>query len=86
MATAFQPPHIVAQQRKEEDLVRRMNSIGPVTRSKARDEYFDGVGEKFAEGLVRQAEENAEAYKQAAQWKWQDKYKPLPKGANILKD
>ena len=61
MATAFQPPHIAAQQAKQADLARRLNSVDPVERWKAKEHAFNRDMAQVSAAMVQQAHENAKA-------------------------
>ena len=89
MATAFQPPHIAAQQAKQADLAQRMESPDPVTRYKAK-EAINGYAAEFGHAMAAQADQTARAYQ--AQMRFYERsdrennpYKPLPKWAKVSK-
>ena len=90
MAIAFQPPHMVEQQRKQADLMRRMNSVDPAERYRAKEEAMSGQQAAFGRAMAAQAEQSARAYQaeirrcEEADRK-HNPYKPLPKGAKITK-
>lgn len=62
MAYAPVPPHIAAQQAKEADLVRRMNSVDPTERYRAKEEAMSGYAADFGRAMAAQAEQTARAY------------------------
>ena len=90
MAYAPVPPHIAAQQAKEADLVRRMNSVDPTERYRAKEEVMSGYAADFGRAMAAQAEQTARAYQaEIRRCEEADRrlnpYKPLPKGAKITK-
>ena len=90
MAIAYQPPHIAAQQAKQADLARRINSPDTVERWNAKGEALSGGLAQFGRGMVAQAEQTAKRYQEQMRFyersdRENNKYKPLPKGANIVK-
>ena len=89
MAWANLSPPEQAQSEREKSLIRRLNSVDPVTRYNAREEAFSGAMLEASNTLVRQAEANARQFQreQAEYEKRQNsKFKPLPYGTtNIIK-
>ena len=90
MATAFQPPHIAAQQAKQADLARRINSPDPVERWNAKEEVMSGYAADFGRAMAAQAEQSARAYQAEIKRceeadRRNNPYKPLPKGTKITK-
>lgn len=90
MAIAFQPPHIVAQQNKQDNLLRRIDSADPVERYKAKEEVMSGYAADLGKAMAAQAEQTARAYQaEIRRCKEADRrnnpYKPLPKGAKVTK-
>ena len=90
MAIAYQPPHIVAQQAKQADLARRINSQDPVERWNAKEEAMSSHAAEFGRAMAAQAEQTAKQYQ--AQMRFYEQadragnpYKPLPKGAKVSK-
>ena len=89
MAIAIQPPHITAQQNRQADLARRMNSVDPVTRYKAKEEAMDSYAADFGKAIVAQAEQNAKAYQEQMRFyersdRENNPYKPLPAGVKVV--
>lgn len=90
MATAFQPPHIAAQQAKQADLARRINSPDPVERWNAKEEVMSGYAAEFGRAAVAQAKENARQIQEQMRFyersdRENNPYKPLPKWAKVSK-
>ena len=90
MAIAFQPPHITAQQQKQADLMRRMNSVDPTERCKAKEEAMSSYAADFGRAMAAQAEQTVRAYQaeirrcEEADRK-HNHYKQLPKDTKITK-
>lgn len=88
MAKAFQAPPVVAQEAKRADIERRMNSVDPVTRYRAREEVYSGYASQFGRAMAEQAEQNARAYQiEIRRCEEADRrnnpYRPLPRGAKV---
>lgn len=63
MAIAGLPPHLQAQQAKQTDLIRRLNSKDPVIRYAAKQEAYYNQIDTIGNGLTRQAQITAEKAK-----------------------
>lgn len=90
MATAFQPPHIEAQQRRQADLARRMNSADPVERWKAKEAALNSNAADYSRAAIAQARQNARNFEDQMRFyersdRERNNYKPLPHGAKISK-
>lgn len=90
MAIAFQPPHIAAQQAKQADLARRLNSVDPVERYRAQEEVISRQQAAFGKAMAAKAKQTAEAYQAEIRRceeadRRNNPYKPLPKGAKVTK-
>ena len=90
MAYAPVPPHIAAQQAKEADLMRRMNSVDPTERYRAKEEAMSCQQAAFGRAMAAQAEQTARAYQAEIRRceeadRRNNPYKPLPKGAKVTK-
>ena len=90
MAYAPLPPHLAAQQNKQADLARRLNSVDPVERYRAQEEVISGQQAAFGKAFAAKAKQTAEAYQaEIRRCEEADRrlnpYKPLPKGAKVTK-
>lgn len=91
MATVYEPPFVVAQKNKEADLARRMSSIDPVERWRAKEEAVDSYSAQLGRQMAAQAEKAASAYQAEIRRceeadRRNSKYRTLPPGAKISKN
>lgn len=90
MAIAFLSPQDRAKVERQEDQYRRMNSVDPVERYKAKEEVMSGYAAELSKAMTAQAEQTARAYQAEIRRceeadRRNNPYKPLPKGAKVTK-
>lgn len=90
MAVANVPPGMAAAMSRAKAERDAMNSVDPVERWNAKEEALRGGLAQFGRGMAAKAEQTARAYQAQMRFyersdRENNKYKPLPKGANIVK-